>query len=59
MPCQANGIQGTLGTPAVINFKPMTQDDGDAWYTLQGIKLSKRPARPGVYLQSGKTVIVR
>lgn len=59
MPYQANGIQGTLGTPAVINFMPMSPDDGDAWYTLQGIKLSKRPARPGVYLHSGKTVIVR
>jgi len=59
MPYQANGTQGTLSAPAVINFMPMAETDGDAWYTLQGIKLAKRPARPGVYLHGGKTVIVK
>ena len=59
MPYQAHGTQGTLSAPAVINFMPMAETDGDAWYTLQGIKLAKRPARPGVYLHGGKTVIVK
>lgn len=34
-------------------------DDHDAWYTLQGMKLLGRPSKGGIYLHQGKTVIIK
>lgn len=31
----------------------------NAWYTLSGMKLSKKPAESGVYIHQGKKVIIR
>lgn len=45
---------GITGTPTISNT---TTDN--AWYTLSGMKLGKKPAESGVYIHQGKKVIIR
>ena len=45
---------GITGTPTIGNT---TTDN--AWYTLSGMKLGKKPAENGVYIHQGKKVIIR
>lgn len=35
----------------------LVQDD--SWYTLEGLKVSSKPTRRGVYINKGKTIIIR
>ena len=39
----------------------LTDETGkaDAWYTLQGIRLSNKPSKPGVYVHQGRKVVVK
>lgn len=63
----SDAVLGTLEEPFVINLENctdirMVSDDMDdtEWYSLQGIKIGKRPTTPGVYLHHGhKVVIIR
>lgn len=48
------GPTGITGTPTINNT---TTDN--AWYTLSGMKLGKKPAESGVYIHQGKKVIIR
>ena len=32
--------------------------DGD-WWTLQGIKIGRKPTQPGVYIHKGQTVTIK
>ena len=59
IPYQENAVLGTLQVPTVISFLPMTDAAQSGWYTLQGMKLQKRPTRAGIYLLDGKTVIIK
>lgn len=45
---------GITGTPTISNT---TTDN--AWYTLSGMKLGKKPAKSGVYIHQGKKVIIK
>lgn len=45
---------GITGTPTISNT---TTDN--AWYTLSGMKMGKKPAESGVYIHQGKKVIIR
>lgn len=45
---------GITGTPTISNT---TTDN--AWYTLSGMKLGKKPAKSGVYIHQRKKVIIR
>ena len=45
---------GITGTPTISNT---TTDN--AWYTLSGMKMGKKPAENGVYIHQGKKVIIR
>ena len=45
---------GITGTPTISNT---TTDN--AWYTLSGMKMGKKPAEHGVYIHQGKKVIIR
>lgn len=45
---------GITGTPTISNTKT-----DNAWYTLSGMKLGKKPAESGVYIHRGKKVIIR
>ena len=48
-----------LQNPTVgINAVDGSAIDDDDWYTLQGIKIGRRPSQPGVYIHKGKTVTV-
>ena len=46
---------GITGTPTISN----TTTTDNAWYTLSGMKLGKKPAENGVYIHQGKKVIIR
>jgi hypothetical protein len=59
IPYQVNAVRGTLQVPEVINFNANGVTANDGWYTLQGIKLQKRPTRSGVYMHDGKAVIIK
>ena len=47
-------LTGITGTPTISNT---TTDN--AWYTLSGMKLGKKPAESGVYIHQRKKVIIR
>ena len=52
-----NGVLGTPSAPTCINF--VCRDIPKAgWYTLDGIKLEKRPVKKGVYIHNGKKAVV-
>lgn len=46
---------GIMGTPTISN----TTATDNAWYTLSGMKMGKKPAKNGVYIHQGKKVIIR
>ena len=35
------------------------QENDDAWYTLQGVRLNGTPKQRGIYIRKGKTVVVK
>lgn len=41
----------------LIDNRQETTDDGEAWYTLDGRKLSGKPTQKGIYIQGGKKVV--
>ena len=55
---QKNGVSGTLEIPTKINFAD-SETLLQGWYTLQGLKLNKRPTKRGVYIMNGKKVIIK
>jgi len=36
-----------------------SEESDDAWYALDGRKLSRKPAQPGIYIRNGKKIFVR
>ena len=46
---------GITGTPTIGK----TTATDNAWYTLSGMKMGKKPAESGVYIHQGKKVIIR
>ena len=46
---------GIVGTPTISN----TTATDNAWYTLSGMKMGKKPAKNGIYIHQGKKVIIR
>ena len=36
----------------------MQNDDADAWYTVDGIRLNGKPSKKGMYIHNGKKVVV-
>lgn len=50
------GISGTADIPGYAQ----SEDEGQAaWYTLQGIRLSKKPHQGGVYIKNGKKTVIK
>ena len=49
-------LGNTEGVTAVSGFP--VDNDSD-WHTLQGVKIGRRPTRPGVYVHRGKKVSCR
>ena len=56
---QKNGVSGTPDLPTKISFVRSGILPQYGWYTLQGLKLNKRPTKPGVYILNGKKVIIK
>jgi len=56
-----DAISGSYNEPTKIDFatadKPLPTQEG--WYTLQGVKLDKQPARSGVYIHNGRKQVIR
>lgn len=52
---EEDGIGGT-GIEDV-NEEPVVVDD--EWYTLQGLRLNRRPTHHGVYIHNGKKVTIK
>ena len=67
----SDAFYGTLSSPVAydldtatgITSTSWTEGDDDAWYTLQGLKVSHlkkgKPAFPGVYIHRGKRVVIK
>ena len=54
---ETNAVIGTPDTPTRINF--VRRDIPQyGWYTLDGIKLNKRPVKKGVYIYNGKKKVI-
>ena len=63
---RANDIVGTPDEPFAIHFADATgisSMDGDfeegQWYTTNGVKLAKKPTRPGVYIYNNSKVVIK
>ncbi|MBQ8466178.1 MAG: hypothetical protein IJ546_00615, partial [Prevotella sp.] len=54
-----NAVMGTLAQPTLIHFLPADRLNGDGWYSLQGIRLQKKPTQKGVYIFNGQKVFVK
>lgn len=47
-------------TTGIVNVDNTTvTSDNDAWYTLQGVRLNKKPTQNGIYIQNGKKIIIK
>jgi len=54
----ADAVMGSIDEPTVINFIATDEMKSNGWYNIQGIKLSRRPTQPGVYIHDGKKVTI-
>ena len=54
---KTNAVVGTPSTPTCINFTNVELPQ-HGWYTLEGIKLDKRPTKKGVYIYNGKKRVI-
>ena len=54
-------LEGTDSEPTGIktinDVKPVTGND--AWYTLQGVRLSQQPTERGIYIHKGKKIVIK
>ena len=48
----------TTGIISTTNFTNYT-NSADAWYTLDGRRLSQKPSRAGVYINNGKKTVIK
>ena len=53
-----DAVVGSVNEPTVIRFVPAEGYADGEWYTLEGIRLSGRPAEKGVYIFNGMKVLV-
>ena len=52
---EADAVMGSPEQPTDISFTPASYDYSDGhWYTLDGIRLPRKPGRPGLYIHNGK-----
>jgi hypothetical protein len=59
MTYEENAISGTPSEPTRISFVGADQLPQHGWYTVQGIKLDKKPAQGGVYIYNGKKQVIK
>ena len=49
----------TTGIRSIENGKWKMENEADAWYGLDGRKLSSKPTRKGLYIHNGKAVVIK
>lgn len=54
-----NAALGTPDEPTAIRFVDSDALNGDGWYTLDGVKLPKKPTTFGVYIYNNKKMIIK
>ena len=54
-----NAISGSYNEPTKIGFVAAEQWPQLGWYTVQGIKLSTKPTRAGVYIFNGRKQVIK
>lgn len=59
MTYEANAISGSYNAPTKINFVSVDQPERHGWYTVQGIKLNKKPTQSGVYIFNGRKQVIK
>ena len=42
-----------------LSKEPRSQGEADAWYTVNGVKLSGKPTMKGVYIHGGRKVVIK
>ena len=58
MTFNANAVIGSPDEPTVINFVHTDYEDGK-WYSINGMLLPKKPTQRGLYIFSGKKVVIK
>ena len=43
----------------IISFTQEPSIEQDQWYTLQGLRLARRPSKAGIYLKNGKKTVLK
>ncbi len=59
MAYRTNAVIGSVPEPTVINFIPADRYADGEWYTLQGLRLNRRPTEKGAYIFNGKKVFIK
>ncbi len=54
----ANNVIGSPDEPTAINFVTIDRKDG-RWYTINGVQLSKRPEKKGMYIYNGNKIVIK
>ena len=57
----ADAISGSYNVPTTIDFTTTdeeTMSEG-SWYSLQGIKLEKKPTQKGIYIYNGSKQVIK
>ena len=49
----------TTGIMSIENGKWKIENEADAWYSLDGRKLSSKPTRKGLYIHNGNKVVIK
>ena len=54
---EADAVIGSPEQPTEVRFAPAEYDYSDGyWYTLDGVRLPRKPQRPGLYIHNGKVM---
>ena len=53
------GDDETTGIISIENGKLKIENDADAWYSLDGRRLSAKPSRAGVYINNGIKIVIK
>ena len=51
--------ESATGIEATVAEKAETREVADVWYTIDGRRLMKQPEKKGIYINSGRKVVVR
>lgn len=46
-------------TTAIVSLKRQESENNTIYYTLSGTRLNAKPTRPGIYVRSGKKIVIR